>query len=98
MEGRFVEQVDHSDHDASNNKWNNLVEATYESNGKNHPKTIRNSTGIVGVSQRPDGKYIARVYVERKHKFIGVFPTLEQAAEARRLANIKHGFHPNHGV
>ena len=98
MTGSFVNQIDHIDHDTSNNAWSNLREATYATNGKNHPKTVRNKTGFVGVSQRNDGKFIARIYVNKRHKFLGVFSTLVEAITARKVANITYNFHPNHGT
>ena len=97
MLGYFPPQVDHADHDQSNNSWINLEESSYEKNGKNHPKTIRNVTGVVGVSQRPDGKYVARIYTNKKHVFLGVFTTIEEATLAREEANLLYGFHANHG-
>ena len=97
MLGYFPPQVDHADHNRSNNSWINLEESSYEKNGKNHPKTKRNTTGVVGVSQGPDDKYVARIYVNKKHIFLGTFASLSDAAKAREEAKIKHGFHPKHG-
>ena len=97
MLGYFPPQVDHIDHNQSNNSWINLEESSYEKNGKNHPKTRRNVTGVVGVSQRPDGKYVARIYANKKHIFLGVFTTIGEATLAREEANLLYGFHTNHG-
>ena len=97
MLGYFPSQVDHLDHNPSNNTWMNLRAATYVTNGKNHPKTKRNKTGVVGVSQRGDGKFVARVYVNKKHVFLGVFNTISEAEKVREAANIKYTFHNNHG-
>lgn len=97
MLGHFPEQVDHENHVTSDNSWGNLKPSSYAENGKNHPKTKRNSTGFVGVSQRPDGKFVARIYVSKKHVFLGSFDSLEDAAQARKQASILHGFHVNHG-
>lgn len=98
MTGRMPEQVDHMNHVRDDNRWVNLRECDYASNGKNHPKTVRNATGVVGVSQRPDGKFVARIYVNKKHLFLGAFNTLDEAAEARSDANKVYGFHENHGT
>lgn len=98
MLGYLPKIVDHIDHNPSNNAWNNLREVTLKENGRNHPKTKRNSTGFVGVSQRPDGNFIARIYVNSKHIFLGSFKTFEEAKIARQQANIEYNFHPNHGV
>lgn len=97
MTGECPEQVDHDNHVRDDNKWVNLIPSNYTENGKNHPKTRRNKTGVVGVSQRPDGKYVARIYVNKKHVFLGAFSTSHEAQEARKVANIKYGFSPNHG-
>ena len=91
-------QIDHINHNPSDNSWDNLREATAKENGKNHPKTVRNKTGFVGVSQRPNGKYVARIYVNNKHIFLGAFKTFDEAKVARQEANIQYNFHPNHGT
>ena len=98
MSGFLPEMVDHINHNPSDNSWDNLREATTKENGKNHPKTVRNKTGFVGVSQRPDGKYVARIYVNNKHIFLGAFKTFDEAKFARQQANIAYNFHPNHGT
>lgn len=97
MTGTIPTQVDHQDHTPSNNSWDNLAPADYKSNGRNHPKTKRNATGVVGVSLRKDGRYVARIYVKNKHKWLGAFPTLEAAKQCREAANIQYNFHENHG-
>ena len=98
MLGYSPKMVDHINHNPSDNSWANLREVTSKENGKNHPKTIRNKTGFVGVSLRPDGKYIARIYVNDKHIFLGAFETFEEAKAARQQANITYNFHPKHGT
>ena len=97
MLGYLPNIVDHINHNPSDNSWSNLREVTTKENGKNHPKTKRNQTGFVGVSQRPDGKYVARIYVNNKHKFLGSFNTFEEAKAARQQANVNYNFHHNHG-
>ena len=97
MTGSCPEQVDHQNHIKDDNRWENLAPSTYADNNKNHPLTKRNTTGVVGVSQRKDGKYIARIYLNKKHVFLGSFSTLEEAASVRSAANKSNGFHQNHG-
>jgi hypothetical protein len=56
-------------------------------------------TGVSGVIfVKKSKKFIARIAVEGKKKYIGQYDTLEQAAEARKAAEIKHGYHKNHGT
>lgn len=90
-------QVDHIDHNPSNNAWANLRAADYAINGKNHPKTVRNKTGFVGVSRKSDGKYVARIYANKKHVFLGSFTDIADAIAARKAAMVRYGFHYNHG-
>lgn len=97
MKGYAPAQVDHANHIRHDNRWGNLRESNYTDNNKNQPLTKRNKTGVVGVSLRKDGKYVARVYVKSRHVFLGAFATLDEAKEARQLANMEHNFHVNHG-
>lgn len=98
MSGYFPEMVDHINHNPSDNSWGNLREVTAKENGKNHPKTVRNKTGFVGVSKSPNGKYVARIYVNNRHISLGTFKTFDEAKVARQQANITYNFHPNHGT
>ena len=98
MQGFMPEQVDHLNHKRDDNSWKNLQESNSTDNGKNHPRTKRNATGVVGVSLREDGKYIARIYVNKKHVFLGVFCDSASAKEARLRANKLHGFKDTHGT
>ena len=51
-----------------------------------------NSTGVTGVNYRPDrGKYRAYIKYQKKYIHLGNFDTLEEAAEARKIAE-KHYF------
>ena len=49
-----------------------------------------NTAGVTGVSFAKDGQYRAYIYVNRKQIHLGVFDTLEEAAKARRVAEIKY--------
>jgi hypothetical protein len=41
---------------------------------------------------------IAHIRVNRQLKHLGRFSKIEDATEARRLAEMTYGFHPNHGA
>ena len=97
MTGSMPEQVDHINHIRDDNRWCNLRAACYKSNGKNHPKTKRNTSGVVGVSQYADGRYRASIYTLGKHHRLGIFEDYFEAICARKSAEAKLGFHPNHG-
>jgi hypothetical protein len=86
-----VEEIDHKDGDGSNNRWSNLREATKLQNGSNLPIKRNNKTGVAGVAvDKRRGDYRARIMVNRKEIYLGNFPTIKEAAEARRLAEQKY--------
>lgn len=50
--------------------------------------TKRSTTGVRGVSQRKDGSYQATLTFRKKHYYLGRFKTLEEAAKARKQAEV----------
>jgi len=63
------------------------VEGTYISSIAPARKTNRNSsTGVKGVSRLPDGHYRAYINLRYRQYHIGLYPTLEEAAQAREDA------------
>ena len=47
------------------------------------------TTGHKGISQYPDGRYRAYIYFKRKQYHLGIYDTLQQAVEARKIAEEK---------
>lgn len=91
-------EIDHIDHDRTNNKWGNLRKVTKAVNAKNLPKYASNSTGVTGISFRKDtGKWRARIMVDKQSINLGSFSSFEDAVKAREDALLEHGFHTNHG-
>ena len=92
------EQVDHIDHDKKNNRWENLRIVTNAENGQNKKMLARNTSGIMGVCWSKERmKWQAAIKVNGKRKFLGRFDDINDAALARKNAEIKYGFHRNHG-
>lgn len=90
-------EIDHIDGNKSNNIITNLRSVTGVENCKNCKMKNTNTSGITGVYKR-NNKYTASICVERKQIFLGSFELLHQAVQARKEAEIKYGFHSNHGV
>lgn len=92
------EQIDHIDGDPSNNKLENLREATNSQNSRNRKIASNNASGITGIHWRKhQRKWHAKIKVHGKCKHLGYFDDLGEAALARKAAEEKYGFHENHG-
>lgn len=90
-------QIDHIDQDPSNNRLENLREVDATANLRNQPRSPHNKSGFTGVCwDRARGKWSAEIYAEKKIH-LGRFDNIDDAIDARKAANIKYGFHENHG-
>lgn len=80
--GRFpADEIDHINRDRSDNRWNNLREATRSQNGANRRLHSNNTTGFRGVSYYKSGKaWQAQISVKGKMIPLGRFSTKEEAA------------------
>ena len=91
-------QIDHINHDRSDNRLENLRITDREGNGRNVSMMCTNTTGVmVVVYHKKCNKYMAQIYVDKKHKYLGIYETLEEAATVRKSAEFLYGYHPNHG-
>ena len=92
-------EVDHINHIRNDNRLSNLRFVTVTGNRRNQSISSRNTTGVTGVylSKRL-GKYIAQIKVDREVIYLGIFSTLEEAAKARKDAELKYKFNANHGT
>ena len=62
-----------------------IHDGTMECSLTNKP-TKANKTGVRGVTISQSGKFIAKIRYKRKLYYLGTFDTLEQAKEARKIA------------
>lgn len=82
----------------NNNRLFNLRFVTRSENRKNQSVSSKNTSGVTGVYfSKAKKKYIAQIKVNREVIYLGIFETLECAAEARRQADRKYKFNNNHG-
>jgi hypothetical protein len=95
--------IDHIDHNRTNNVISNLRVVTPLGNGWNHSLHSNNKSGCSGVSwdkskNSGKGSWLARIKVKGKIIHIGCFDDKDEAIVARMAAQKKYGFHPNHGA
>ncbi|MBD1600660.1 HNH endonuclease [Pseudomonas typographi] len=83
--------VDHINRNPSDNRIENLRVANHQQNFRNVPVGRRSSTGIKGVSPHAaSGKYRAAIRVDKRRIWLGLFSTVEEAAQAYRAASEAH--------
>lgn len=75
--------VDHIDGNTSNNAWNNLRDISISDNQYNRKSSAKNSsTGLLGASILPSGKYRAQIKYKGKVVYLGEYYTPEEAHNA----------------
>ena len=83
--------IDHKDRNKGNNKIDNLRLVTTSENLRNVGKLSNNTSGVKGVSfYKSLGKYRAQIFVNGKRFHLGYFTSFEDAAAARRAAELKY--------
>jgi len=91
-------EIDHINHNRSDNSLDNLRLATRKENSKNLKLRKDSTTGAVGVSlDKRNGKYKSYICIDSKYVHLGNFASKEEAAYARNAASCMHEFHINHG-
>lgn len=77
------EMVDHENTVRNDNRWSNLRDSTRTVNMENQRQAHKGSqSGLLGVSPRPNGAWVAQIQVSRKKLWLGEFSTPEQASTA----------------
>lgn len=93
-------QAGHVNHVRDDNRLCNIRIADNTINSRNASTGKDNTTGVCGVyaDKRRVKKYCAEIKVNRVKEFPGYSDTSDEAAAARREAELKYGFHSNHGT
>lgn len=90
--------IDHIDGNRLNNAISNLRDVPIAVNAKNQKQNCRNTSGHTGVHlHKPNGKWVASIKGLGKVRNLGYFVTKGEALRARKAAEQKYDFHPNHG-
>lgn len=86
------QHIDHIDGDRANNRIDNLRECSSAENHQNLGKSPKNTSGVTGVSvHKQTGRWQAKITLDGKQIYLGLFETIEEAAAAR--AEAKQRFH-----
>jgi HNH endonuclease len=88
--------TDHINGMRSDNRWENLRSVDRVENSRNMGMRGTNTSGACGV-EKHQGKWRARIMVNGKNVHIGCYDNFLVAVGKRKAAEIKYGFHENHG-
>lgn len=88
--------IDHIDGNPSNNKYDNLRIVTESENSKNLRRSTRNRSGVTGVCLY-NNKWKVGIGYNSSRIHLGYFNDFFEAVCARKSAEIKYGYHENHG-
>ena len=93
-----VGEIDHEDRCRSNDRISNLRDVSGLENSKNRGLPAKNKSGVVGVHwSKRDLRWQAYIHNSTKRVHLGNFTNKSDAIDARASAEVKYGFHPNHG-
>ncbi len=91
-------EMDHINHNRADNRRINIREATHLINSRNLSMSKRNTSGTTGVHWcKGDKRWGALISVSCKRIFLGHYKKIDDAIQARGIAEKKYGFHKNHG-
>ena len=82
--------IDHINGDSLNDRLINLREATITQNAWNHKKRKRRIALPMGVRSLSSGRYQARIAVNKKMNYLGIFDTPEDASVIYQQARAQY--------
>jgi hypothetical protein len=90
-------EIDHINGNQSDNRIANLRCVTKHENMRNQSRPKTNTSGVLGVSLTRHGKWDVQIKANGRVLHLGQYADFDEAAKVRREANVKYGFHENHG-
>ena len=98
MTGEEPNIIDHINGTRNDNHWKNLRSGSQSQNMQNARMRSNNTSGTLGVTWHTTAQiWTARIQINNHKIFLGNFNNIKDAIAARKAAEIKYGFHPNHG-
>ena len=92
-------QIDHINGVRSDNRISNLRAVSNAANHKNMKRSSANSSGHTGVLWfARTRRWRSEITVDGRNVHLGYFLNLEDAVAARKEAEVRHGYHANHGA
>ena len=96
--GYWPNEVDHIDGDPQGSRPKNLRDVTHRENCLNGRRHSRNTSGVSGVTwDASRNKWLVRAQAAAGTVNCGRFDSFEDAVAARKAAEARYGYHPNHG-
>jgi len=90
--------IDHINGDSTDNRIDNLRLVTHKENSLNKKLSSNNKSGVIGVSKNSrNKKWKADITYNNQKYYLGEFNNFDDAVKVRKAAEIKYGFHKNHG-
>lgn len=97
--GDVPQEIDHVNHDATDNRLCNLRLANPKINAKNKSMQKNSVSGHLGVNfYKRIKKWQAFIKINNTRVYLGSFAKKADAIAARKQAERDYGFHPNHGA
>jgi len=95
MHGSLPLEIDHINGKRADNRAANLRSVSRSENQKNMSLSRHNKSGVSGVTwDKREQRFKARI---GRKLFLGTFDNLFDAVCIRKSAELKHGYHENHG-
>jgi hypothetical protein len=99
MTGAEPDFVDHINGRRDDNRWENLRSVSRVENHRNSRRYKSNKSGSTGVIfHKAARKWNAQIRVEGRSLHLGLYDCIDDARKARAEAEVRYGFHRNHGL
>lgn len=98
LHGYWPDEIDHINGIRDDNRIENLRAVSKVENLRNQARRVTNTSGVMGVSWHKQARrWQAAIQTGRKRRYLGLFADWFEAVCARKSAENRLGFHPNHG-